>query len=139
MAGSKGTRLAVREARLITKELRLLGISPQNIAKIWAVVIGTPVICILGYLAVNYDPGTEDVAVISRVQIVPKDNYQSHIRNNTGIVLRSLTLLCSPEGDEQPTTSTTGLHPPLQPGYGEDVNVSGNCRLVRVNESHQSW
>jgi hypothetical protein len=36
---TRGARLAVREARLITKELRQLGVPPQVIAKIWAWVI----------------------------------------------------------------------------------------------------
>lgn len=139
MPRSKGTRLAVREARLITKELRHLGVSPQAIAKIWALVIGVPVIFVLGYLAVNYDSGTADPAILSRVQITPKDNYQSHVKNNTEITLKSLTLICSPGGDAQPLTSITGLYPPLQPGYGEDAYFSGECRLVRVNESHQLW
>ena len=51
---SRGARLAVREARLITKELRMLGVSPKTIAKIWAVIIGVPLTLVLGYLGVNY-------------------------------------------------------------------------------------
>jgi hypothetical protein len=136
---SRGTRLAVREARLITKELRQLGISPQTIAKIWAAVIGVPILLALFYLAVNYDSGTADVSILNGVLITYKDNYQSHVKNNTGIVLKSLTLTCSPGGDAQPVTSIEKLYPPLQPGYGEDAYVSGNCRLIRVSESHQLW
>jgi len=136
---SRGARLAVREARLITKELRHLGVPPQTIAKIWAVIIGVPVVLVLGYFAVHYDSGTADPAILNGVRITYKDNYQSHVKNNTPITLKSLTLTCSPGGDAQPVTSTSGLYPPLQPGYGEDVYVSANCRLIRVNESHQLW
>jgi len=136
---SRGARLAVREARLITKELRHLGVPPQTIAKIWAVIIGVPVVLVLGYLAVNYDSGTADPAILNGVRITYKDNYQSHVKNNTAITLKSLTLTCSPGGDAQPVTSTSGLYPPLHPGYGGDAYVNANCRLIRVNESHQLW
>jgi hypothetical protein len=136
---SRGARLAVREARLITKELRHLGVSPRTIAKIWVVIIGVPVLIVLGYLAVNYDSGTTDPAVLNGVQITYKDQYHSHVKNNTAITLKSLTLTCSEGGDSQPVTSISGLYPPLQPGYGEDAYISANCRLVRVNESHQLW
>ncbi len=51
MPRSRGTRLAVREARLLTKELRHLGVPPHIIAKIWAVIVGVPVMLVLGYLA----------------------------------------------------------------------------------------
>jgi hypothetical protein len=136
MPRSKGTRLAVREARLITKELRMLGVPPKTIAKIWAFVIAVPVVLAVGYLAFNYDAGTADPVVLSGVQITPKDEYHAHVRNNTSITLKSLTLTCSPGGDSQPVTSTTSLYPPLRPGYGQDAYVSGTCLLVRVNQSH---
>jgi hypothetical protein len=136
---SRGARLAVREARLITKELRRLGVPPQTIAKIWAVVIAIPVVFILGYLLVHYDYGTADPAILSGVRITYKDKYQSHVHNGTTITLKSLTITCYPGGNAQPATSTSGLYPPLQPGYSEDTYVEPNCRLVRVNESHQLW
>jgi hypothetical protein len=139
MPRSKGPRLAIREARLITKELRLLGVSPTTIAKIWATVIAIPVVLALAYLAWHYDSGTSDPSVLSGVQIMYKDNYTSHVKNNTGITLKTLTMQCSQGGDSQPTESTTSLYPPLRPGYGGDAYISGNCRLVRVNESHQLW
>ena len=139
MPRSRGTRLAIREARLITKELRHLGVAPQTIAKIWAIVITVPVIFILGYLAVHYDSGTDDPAVLARVQIMSKDKYQSHVHNDTGITLKSLTVTCYPGGDAQPETSTTTLYPPLQTGYGADAYIKAGCKLVRVNESHQLW
>ena len=139
MSRSRGTRLAIREARLITKELRHLGVPPQLIAKIWAIVIAIPVVFILGYLAVRYDSGTDDPAVLARVEIIYKDEYQSHVHNDTGITLKSLTVTCYPGGDAQPETSTATLYPPLQPGYGEDAYVKAGCKLVRVNESHQLW
>jgi hypothetical protein len=139
MPRSKGARLAVREARLITRELRMLGVPPKTIAKIWAFVIGIPIVLILGYLVFNYDSGTADSAVLSRVQITPKDEYHAHVKNNTSITLKSMTLTCYPGGDAQPVTSTTRLYPPLNPGSGEDAYISGNCTLVRVNESHQLW
>jgi hypothetical protein len=136
---SRGARLAVREARLITKELRKLGVPSQTIAKIWAFVVGVPVVLVLGYLLVNYDSGTEDPAILRGVTITYKEKYQSHVHNGTSITLKSLTLTCSPGGDAQPVTSTSGLYPPLQPGYGEDAYVESGCTLVRVNESHQLW
>jgi hypothetical protein len=136
---ARGARLAVREARLVTKELRRLGVPSHVIAKIWTTVIGVPVVLVLGYLALNYDSGTADPAILNGVQITYKDRYQSHVKNNTPVTLKSLTLTCSPGGDAQPVTSTSGLYPPLQPGYGEDAYVSANCRLIRVNESHQLW
>ena len=136
---SRGARLAVKEARLITKELRHLGVPSHVIAKIWAVVVAVPVVVVLGYLMVNYDSGTADPAILMGVQITPKDTYQSHVKNNTQVTLKSLTLTCSPGGDAQPVTSTTRLYPPLQPGYGEDAYVEANCRVIRVNESHQLW
>jgi hypothetical protein len=139
MARTRGARLAVREARLITKELRHLGVPPRAIAKIWALVIGIPLVLILLYFLSHYDPGTSDPAVLSKVQIGYKDQYQSHVHNGTSITLKSLTLICSDGGDSQPFTSNSGLYPPLQPGYGEDAYVRANCRLVRVNESHQLW
>jgi len=136
---TRGARLAVKEARLITKELRHLGVPPHAIAKIWAVVIAVPVVFVLGYLLLNYDSGSADPAILMGVQITPKDTYQSHDKNNTQVTLTSLTLTCSPGGDSQPVTSTKRLYPPLQPGYGEDAYVEPNCRLVRINESHQLW
>jgi hypothetical protein len=139
MPKSRGARLAVREARLITRELRLLGVPTRTIAKIWAFVIGIPVVFVLGYLAFNYDSGTADSAVVSQVQITPKDDYHAHVHNNTSMTLKSLTLTCYPPGDAQPVTSTTRLYPPLMPGFGEDAYISGHCKLIRVNESHQPW
>lgn len=139
MTRSRGARLAVREARLITKELRHLGVPPQTIGKIWATVIAIPVVFILGYLVIHYDSGTDDPAVLARVQIAYKDKYQSHVHNQTGITLKSLTVTCYQGGDAQPETSTTTLYPPLQSGYGADANVKAGCKLVRVNESHQLW
>jgi len=139
MKSRRGARLAIREARLITRELRLLGVPSQTIAKIWTAVIVVPAILILGYLAVHYDSGTVDPAVLKGVQITYKDKYQSHVRNSTTITLKSLTVTCYPGGDAQPVTSTTQLYPPLQPGYGEDAYVGADCKLVRVNESHQLW
>jgi hypothetical protein len=129
----------VREARLITKELRHLGVPPQTIATIWAAVIGIPIVLVLIYLALNYDSGTADPSILSGVQIMYKDGYESHVKNNTAITLKSLTVTCTPGGDAQPITSIAGLYPPLKSGYGEDVYISGNCRLIRVNESHQLW
>lgn len=138
-SSSKGARLAVREARLITKELRLLGVPPQAIAKIWATVIVVPVIFILGYLLINYDSGTDDPAVLSGIEITPIDAYKAHVHNNTRIALKSLTVMCSSGGDAQPVTSSTRLGD-LQPGYGEDAYIGGGtCRVVRANESHQLW
>jgi hypothetical protein len=139
MGKSRGTRLAVREARLITAELRRLGVPPRMIAKIWAVVLGVPALLLLGYLLLNYDPGTASPNILSAVQITSVDSYKSHVKNNTGMTLKSLTVRCSQGGDAQPVTSTTGLYPPLESGYGEDAYFSGNCRLIRVNESHQLW
>jgi len=136
---TRGARLAVREARLITKELRYLGVPPQTIAKIWAIVIAVPVVIVLGYLLVNYDSGTSDPAILRGVTITYKDEYQSHVKNNTAITLKSLTVTCFPGGDAQPVTHIAGLHPPLQSGYGEDAYVDHNCRVIRVNESHQLW
>jgi hypothetical protein len=138
-SSSRGARLAVREARLITKELRHLGVPPQMIARIWAIVMGVPIVLILGYLALNFDSGTADPSILNGVQIAYKNTYQSHVKNNTGIILKSLTMTCFPGDDAQPVTSIAGLYPPLQPGCGEDAYISGNCRLVRVNESHQLW
>jgi hypothetical protein len=139
MATPKGTRLAVREARLITAELRRLGVPPSSIAKLWATVVAIPVILVIGYLALHYDGGTDDPSVLNDIQITFGDAYKSHVKNNTWITLKSLTVRCSQGGDAQPTTLTTGLYPPLEPGYAEDTYISGNCRLVRVNESHQLW
>jgi hypothetical protein len=136
---SKGARLAVKEARLITKELRHLGVPPHVIAKIWALVILVPVIFILGYLMLNYDSGTADPSILRGVQIMYKDTYRSHVNNNTPITLKSLTVTCYPGGDAQPVTHIAGLYPPLQSGYGEDAYIDANCRVVRVNESHQLW
>jgi hypothetical protein len=136
---TRGARLAVREARLITKELRHLGVSPRVIAKIWAAVIAVPVVFVLGYLAIHFDSGTSDPAVLAGVRITNKDSYQSHVYNGTSITLKSLTVTCYPGGDAQPVTSTSRLYPPLQPGYGEDAYVAAGCRLIRVNESHQLW
>jgi hypothetical protein len=136
---TRGARLAVREARLITKELRHLGVPPHVIAKIWVAVIAVPVVFVLGYLAVHFDSGTSAPAILAGVRITQKDTYQSHVYNGTPITLKSLTLTCYPGGDAQPVTSTSGLYPPLQPGYGEDAHVEAGCRLVRVNESHQLW
>jgi hypothetical protein len=139
MAKSKGARLAVREARLITKELRMLGVPPKAIAKIWAFVLGVPFILFLGYLLVNYDSGTTDPSILNGVQLTPKDEYHSHVKNNTSITLKSLTVTCYSGGDAQPETRVSSLYPPLRPGYGEDTYVSGNCQIIRVNESHQLW
>jgi hypothetical protein len=136
---TRGARLAVREARLITKELRQLGLQPRTIAKIWAVVVAVPVVFVLCYLLVHFDSGTADPAVLAGIQITPKDKYQSHVHNGTSIALKSLTVTCYPGGDAQPVTTTSGLYPPLQPGYGEDAYVEAGCKLVRVNESHQLW
>ena len=136
---TRGARLAVREARLITKELRHLGVSPRSIAKIWATVIAIPVVFIVGYLAFHYDSGTSDPAILAGIQITAKDRYQSHVHNGTAITLKSLTMTCYPGGDAQPVTSTSGLYPQLQPGYGEDAYVESGCKLVRVNKSHQLW
>jgi hypothetical protein len=136
---TRGARLAVREARLITKELRRLGVPPRVIAKIWAAVIAVPVVFVLGYLVVHFDSGTSDPAILAGIQITHKDSYQSHVYNGTSITLKSLTLTCYPGGDAQPVTSTSRLYPPLQPGYGEDAYVTAGCRLIRVNESHQLW
>lgn len=139
MARSRGSRLAVREARLITKELRQLGVSSRTIAKIWIWIIGIPVILILGHLMLNYDSGTSDATTLNGVQITYKDQYQSHVHNGTSITLKTLTLTCSDGGDSQPYTFTSGLYPPLKPGYGEDNYVRADCKLTRVNESHQLW
>jgi hypothetical protein len=139
MARSKGPRLAIREARLITKELRLMGVPPKTIAKIWAAVITVPAVLILGFLAVNYDSGTADPSILSGVQITYKDGSNLHVKNNTRITLKSLTMRCSRGGDSQPMEYTTRLYPPILPGYGEDAYVNGNCQLIRVNESHQLW
>ena len=136
---SRAARLAVREARLITKELRLLGVPAHMIGKIWAWIIGVPVLFALGYLAFNYDSGTADPAILSGVQITYKEQYESHVKNNTPITLKSLTLTCSPGGDAQPVTHISGLYPPLQAGYGEDAYIDAGCKLIRVNESHQLW
>lgn len=111
--------MAVREARLITAELRRLGVPPHVIAKIWLVVIAIPVVFIAGYLLVNHDSGTDDPRILNGVTITFKDQYQSHVHNGTAITLKSLTLTCSPGGDAQPVTTTSGLYPPLKPGYGE--------------------
>ena len=134
---SRGTRLAVREARLITQELRRLGVPPHVIAKTWAVVIAIPVIFILGHLIINYDPGTADPSILSGVGITYVDKYTSHVKNNTPITLKSLTLTCYPGGDAQPVTRTSTLYPPLQSGYGEDGYFEADCHVIRVNESHQ--
>ena len=91
MSSSRGARLTIREARLITKELRHLGVPPQTIAKMWALVIIIPLLFILGYLAIHYDSGTADPAVLAGVQITYKDNYQSHVHNDTRIT----DLLCA--------------------------------------------
>ena len=136
---TRGTRLAIREARLITKELRQLGVPPRTIAKIWAVVIAIPVFFVFAYLAVHYDSGTSDPSILAGVQITYKDRYQSHVHNGTSITLKSLTETCYPGGDAQPSTSTSSLYPPLQPGYGQDAYVEAGCKLIRVNESHQLW
>jgi hypothetical protein len=136
---ARGARLAVREARLITKELRQLGVPPPTIAKIWAGVVAVPVFLALGYLLLHYDSGTSDPSIVAGVQITYKDKYQSHVHNGTSTTLKSLTVTCYPGGDAQPVTSTSVLYPPLQPGYGEDAYVDAGCKLVRVNESHQLW
>ena len=138
-SSSRGARLAVKEARLITAEPRRLGVPPHIIAKTWLVVIAVPVVLIAGYLLVNYDSGTDDPAILNGVTITFKDQFQSHVHNNTGTTLKSLTLTCSPGGDAQPVTTTSGLYPPLKPGYGEDAYVQTGCKLVRINESHQLW
>src|SRR5438046_2134105 len=127
---TRGTRLAVREARLITKELRQLGVPPRVIARIWIGVIAVPVVLVLGYLLLHYDAGTSDPAILAGVQIAYKDEYHSHVHNGTSTTLKSLTVTCYPGGDAQPVTSTSGLYPPLQPGYGEDAYVHAGCKLV---------
>ncbi len=136
---SRGTRLAIREARLITAELRRLGVPPRAIAKIWAVAIGVPVVCVIGYLAFNYDFGTADPTILKAVQITYQNDHTSHVTNNSRTPLKTLTFRCSPGGDAQPRTSLVTLYPPLEPSYGEDVYISGNCSLIRANESHQLW
>src|ERR1035438_7009582 len=105
------------------------GVPPQTIAKIWGAVIGIPIALLLGYLFLNYDSGTADPSILNGVQIIYKDAYQSHVKNNTAITLKSLTVSCTPGGDAQPVTSITTLYPPLRPGYGEDAYLSGNRRL----------
>jgi len=139
MARRRGPRLAIREARLLTKELRLLGVPPNTIAKIWAAVIVIPVVLVFCYLALNYDSGTADPSILSDIQVTTMGNYSSHVKNNTKITLKTLTVRCSLGGDAQPTETTIHLYPPLQSGYGEDASFGGNCRLIRVNESHQLW
>lgn len=94
---------------------------------------------IIAYFVIHYDSGTSDPAVLSKVQITYKDEFQSHVHNSTNITVKSLTQACSEGGDSQPVTSTSSIGP-LQPGYGEDAyGVRANCVLVRVNESHQLW
>src|SRR5881394_3308704 len=127
-SSSRGARLAVKEARLISAELRRLGVPPHIIAKTWLVVIAVPAVLIAGYLLVNYDSGTDDPAILNGVTITLKDQFQSHVHNNTGITLKSLTLTCSPGGDAQPVTTTSGMYPPLKPGYGEDAYVQAGCK-----------
>ena len=136
---TRSARLAVREARLITKELRHLGVPAHAIAKLWVVVVAVPIVLACGYLAFNYDSGTANASILNGVQISYKDEYVSHVKNNTQITLKSLTVTCSPGGDAQLITSTATLYPPIQPGYGSDAHVSANCRLIRINESHQLW
>jgi hypothetical protein len=102
-------------------------------------VVAIPVAFVLGYLLLHYDSGTSDPAILAGVQITYKDKYQSRVHNGTSMTLKSLTVTCYPGGDAQPTTSTSGLYPPLQPGFGEDAYVDAGCRLIRVNESHQLW
>lgn len=138
-SGSRGARLAVREARLITKELRLLGVKPGTIAKTWSVVLGVPVLLLLGYLMLHYDAGTADPTILNGVHISYKSTYEWHVRNGTPITLKSLTVLCSAGGDKQPVTSITSLYPPLHSGFGEDAYIGAGCQLIRVNESHQLW
>ncbi|PYV46270.1 MAG: hypothetical protein DMG94_10265 [Acidobacteria bacterium] len=132
---SRGARLAVKEARLITAELRRLGVPPRVIAKIWVAVIAVPVMLIAGYLLVNYDSGIDDSAILNEVTITFKDQYQSHVHNETEITLKSLTLTCSPGGDAVRTTS--GLYPPLKPGYGEDAYVQAGMQ-ARAGERESS-
>jgi hypothetical protein len=103
------------------------------------VVVAVPVVFALGYLLVHYDSGTADPAVLAGVQITSRDKYYSHVFNGTSITLKSLTVTCYPGGDAQPVTSTSGLYPPLQAGFGEDAYVGAGCKLIRVNESHQLW
>jgi hypothetical protein len=138
-SSSKGARLAVKEARLITAELRRLGVPPHVIAKIWLIVIAVPVVIIIGYLLINYDSGSNNPTILNGVVITFKNQYESHVHNNTTLTLKSLTLTCSPGGDSQPVTTTSRLYPPLKPGYGEDAYVQAGCKLLRVNESHQLW
>src|SRR5947207_9735078 len=126
---SRGARLAVKEARLITAELRRLGVPPRVIAKIWVAVIAVPVMLIAGYLLVNYDSGIDDPAILNEVTITFKDQYQSHVHNETEITLKSLTLTCSPGGD----AVRSGLYPPLKPGYGEDAYVQAGMQ-ARADE-----
>lgn len=67
MPRTRGARLAIREARLITAELRRLGVPPRTIAKIWAAVIGVPVLFILVYVAVD-DSGPTNKTSIQQIQ-----------------------------------------------------------------------
>src|ERR1051326_265751 len=98
-SSSRGTRLAVKEARLITAELRRLGVPAHVIAKIWLVVIAVPIVFVVGYLLLNYDSGIGDPAILGSIQITYKDKYESHIHNSSQITVKSLTLVCSDGGD----------------------------------------
>ena len=136
---SRGARLAVREARLITKELRLLGVPSRTIAKIWGIIIAVPLILITGYLVANYNSGTDDPIILKGVQITPINEYKSHVHNNTHITLKTITVMCSNGGDSQPVISTAHLGS-LESSYGEDAYIGGGvCSVIRVNESHQLW
>ena len=94
-SSSRGARLAVREARLITAELRRLGVPAHVIAKVWLFVIAVPIVLIGGYLIANYNSGTDDPAILNGVTITFKDQFQSHVHNSTRIMLKSLTLTCA--------------------------------------------
>jgi hypothetical protein len=88
----------------------MLGVPPKAIAKIWAFVLGVPFILFLGYLLVNYDSGTTDPSILNGVQLTPKDEYHSHVKNNTSITLKSLTVTCYSGGDAQPETRVSSLY-----------------------------
>ena len=75
----------------------------------------------------------DDPAILNEVTITFKDQYQSHVHNETEITLKSLTLTCSPGGD----AVRSGLYPPLKPGYGEDAYVQAGMQ-ARAGERESS-
>jgi hypothetical protein len=133
---TRGARLPVRETRLITEELRHLGLSSRNIVKICATVIAITVVFVVGYLVFHYYSGTSDPAILAVLQITFMSKCRSLVHNGTGLTLKSLTVTCNPGGDAQPVTSTWALDPPLPPGYDEAVTMEYGCKITRVNESH---